>query len=182
MNRSSLDVKTTTNSDGDPRSVAVIDRPNTLKQKLNGPEVGAGIINADAIAKAEAAIADSRDHYLAHATKHVTAMREASTALKKNRKAPATPLKTLGSLGREMKGQAATFDFQLLSRFGDSLYELTKQMTHVSDRQVELIDAHLDAIDVVISQKIMGLGGSVGDELCNGLRRAIQRVVADNRR
>ncbi len=141
-----------------------------------------GMIDPKAIERAETAIELSRDIYLAQAKKQLASMREALKSLTKQRKETAAPLRELYLYSREMKGQAATFGFLLLTRFGDSLAELTQKMTLVSDRQIELIDAHLKAIDVVISQEVTGTGGMIGEELSDGLRRAIQRVVAENRR
>lgn len=170
---------TAINNDERQRRFDVIDRPNTLKEKLNGPAVGMGVINPEAIARAETAIEQSRDHYLQHAEEMVTTMREALKGLRTNRKESAQFLAALYRHSREMKGQAGTFGFPLLTRFGDSLSELTQKMTVISNRQIELIDAHLNAMDVVISQKVEGSGGAVGEELSAGLRRAIQRVVAE---
>lgn len=160
----------------------VIERPNTLKQKLNGPNVGIGVIDPEAIARAETAIERSRDGYLSQAQNQLAQMREALKTLTKQRKDSAGPLRDLYRHSREMKGQAATFGFILLTRFGDSLAELTQKMSQVSDRQIELIDAHLNAMEIVINQQVTGSGGVIGDELSNGLRRAIQRVVAETRR
>ena len=160
----------------------VIDRPNTLIQKLNGPEVGVGVIDPQAIARAEQAIEQSRDRYIAQASQHLENMRAALKTLSKQRKDTAAPLQELYRYSREMKGQAATFGFLFLTRFGDSLAELTQKMTLVTDRQIELINAHLNAMDVVITQQVTGTGGMIGEELSDGLRRAIQRVVAENRR
>jgi hypothetical protein len=155
----------------------MINRKNSLREKVGAAEVGGGYISETAIERAERKLEQHKSLYLAQAEKDRTQLKEYYQALILNRHAPDASVKALSAIGREIKGQAETFGYILLGRFGDSLHQLTRQMTRVNDRQIDLIKAHIDAIDVVVSQNITGTGGHLGEELSNTLRRAIQQVA-----
>ncbi|MEM6901947.1 MAG: hypothetical protein AAF556_01745, partial [Pseudomonadota bacterium] len=157
----------------------VIKRPNALKRRLGGSELGAGFISPKAIARAEQSVSDHASRYLEQARRDLAALQATYHQLRRERQDPARYLEALSRAGREMKGQAGTFEYHLLTRFGDSLYELTRRMTTISDRHMDLIKAHIDAIEIVVVQDIKGSGGDLGEELSNTLRSAIQRVAAE---
>jgi hypothetical protein len=153
-------------------------RPNMLKRKLGGLDHIQGKISDDAVAKAERAVERVGQRYQVQARSDLVEMKATFSKLAADRQHPEQYLSRLSAMGREMKGQAGTFGYDLLTRFGDSLYELTRNMRQLTDRHVELIRVHLDAIEVVIDQDIRGTGGAIGEELSNSLRQAIQRVAA----
>ncbi|MBV6631693.1 MAG: hypothetical protein KI792_01525 [Alphaproteobacteria bacterium] len=157
----------------------VIKRPNSLKVRLGGSERGSGFISPAAIARAEKSVEAHSDRYLEQARRDLATLQATYHQLRRDRQSPTQYLDNLSRLGREMKGQAGTFNFHLLTRFGDSLYELTRRMNAISDRHMDLIKAHIDAIEIVVTQDIRGSGGDLGEELSNTLRAAIQRVAAE---
>ena len=155
----------------------LINRKNTLREKVGGHEVGGGHISEAAIMRAEAAVEQHKEKDLEQAGKDRDQLRQLYQELRASRSKPEPAIQALSQIGREIKGQAETFGYALLGRFGDSLYQFTRQMVTVNDRQLDLIKAHIDAIDVVVSQNVAGTGGQLGEELSNSLRRAIQRVA-----
>lgn len=155
----------------------LINRKNTLREKVGGHEVGGGRISEAAIMRAEAVVERHKEKYLEQAGKDRDQLRQLYQELRASRSKPEPVIQALSQTGREIKGQAETFGYALLGRFGDSLYQFTRQMVTVNDRQLDLIKAHIDAIDVVVSQNVAGTGGQLGEELSNSLRRAIQRVA-----
>lgn len=79
------------------------------------------------------------------------------------------------SIAHDMRGQGGTFGYQLISDFADALYFLTTPQAGMSDNHVEIIKAHVDAMRVVIKNRIKGDGGEVGKELQKGLEAAIKK-------
>lgn len=81
----------------------------------------------------------------------------------------------INSIAHDMRGQGGTFGYQLISDFADALYFLTHSQAGMSDNHVEIIKAHIDAMRVVIKNRINGDGGDVGKELQKGLEAAIKK-------
>ena len=73
----------------------------------------------------------------------------------------------LHSIAHDMRGQGG-------------LYAFTDKSTSTSDNHVEVIKAHIDAMRVVIKQRISGDGGEVGAEIKAGLEAAIKKYMAQN--
>ena len=83
----------------------------------------------------------------------------------------------LHSIAHDMRGQGGTFGYPLMSDFADGLYDFTIVGTSTSDKNVEIIKAHIDAMRVVIKQRISGDGGEVGVQLKASLEAAIAKFT-----
>lgn len=83
----------------------------------------------------------------------------------------------LHSIAHDMRGQGGTFGYPLMSDFADGLYEFTGVNTSTSDKNVEIIKAHIDAMRVVIKQRINGDGGEIGIQLKAILAAAIAKFT-----
>lgn len=81
----------------------------------------------------------------------------------------------LHAIAHDMRGQGGTFGYPLISGFSDGLYEFTRKSTSTSDKNVEIIKAHIDAMRVVIKDRVSGDGGDVGKQLQEGLEAAIAK-------
>lgn len=81
----------------------------------------------------------------------------------------------LHAIAHDMRGQGGTFGYPLMSNFADGLYDFTGVGTATSDKNVEIIKAHIDAMRVVIKERISGDGGDVGNQLKVGLEAAIKK-------
>lgn len=81
----------------------------------------------------------------------------------------------LHAIAHDMRGQGGTFGYPLMSSFADGLYEFTGVSTATSDKNVEIIKAHIDAMRVVIKERISGDGGDIGKQLATGLEAAIKK-------
>lgn len=81
----------------------------------------------------------------------------------------------LHAIAHDMRGQGGTFGYQLISDFSDGLYDFTRASTGTSDKNVEIIKAHIDAMRVVIKDRIGGDGGDIGKQLKLGLDAAIKK-------
>ena len=75
----------------------------------------------------------------------------------------------------DLKGLGGTYKFPLLSEIGRSLHGLTAQMTQINDVQLAIIKYHVDALYVVVAQKIQGVGGTVEQELIVAFRKAVEK-------
>ncbi|MBT5072385.1 MAG: hypothetical protein HOH18_09580 [Kordiimonadaceae bacterium] len=81
----------------------------------------------------------------------------------------------INSIAHDMKGQGGTFGYQLITDFAEGLYNFTAAGAGLSDSHVEIIKAHLDAMRVVIRERIEGDGGDIGAEIKKGLELSVQK-------
>tara|TARA_R110002096_G_scaffold435927_1_gene664277 strand:+ start:47334 stop:47846 length:513 start_codon:yes stop_codon:yes gene_type:complete len=79
----------------------------------------------------------------------------------------------INSIAHDMKGQGGTFGYQLITDFAEGLYNFTSSGAGLSDNHVEIIKAHIDAMRVVIRERIEGDGGDIGGELKKGLEQSV---------
>ncbi len=63
-----------------------------------------------------------------------------------------------------IKGQGASFGYPLVSRIGQSLCRLIAPGRSVDEAGLKLAQALLDALKLVLDQKIAGKGGETGDK------------------
>ncbi len=64
-----------------------------------------------------------------------------------------------------IKGQGASFGYPLVSRIGQLLCRLIAPGRSVDEAGLKLAQAHIDALKLVLDQKIAGKGGETGDKL-----------------
>ncbi|MBT5186291.1 MAG: hypothetical protein HOH19_14600 [Kordiimonadaceae bacterium] len=81
----------------------------------------------------------------------------------------------INGIAHDMKGQGGTFGYQLITDFAEGLYNFTSTGAGLSDSHVEIIKAHIDAMRVVIRERIDGDGGEIGSELKKGLEASVAK-------
>ena len=79
----------------------------------------------------------------------------------------------------ELRGQGGIFGYPLITQFGKSLYDISKEGATVTPQLLDLIDSHINLVKVVINQKVAGDGGETGRELLQSLAEA-KRKFADS--
>lgn len=134
---------------GKQQPIEVFMPPNVLKAKVGGN----GVVGLDmsAIKRAEKALAELKtefaDWIIADVAK-LTAMRDVYAKMP-----DAENLRALYRAAHDLKGQGTTFDFPLVTRVAASLCNLTEAVIS-RDPPVTLIDAHVDAIKIVVRDNI----------------------------
>ena len=83
-------------------------------------------------------------------------------------------------IAHDMKGQGGTFGYPLITNFGGSLFKCTNKSEECSDNLVELIKAHIDGMKAVISGRVSGDGGEVGQELLASMNKAVEKYAAED--
>jgi chemotaxis protein histidine kinase CheA len=85
-------------------------------------------------------------------------------------------LDTLGELYRashDLKGQASTFDFPLVARVASSLCKLTDDVTNALELPLALINAHVDAIKVIVREGVKDPTHQTGTVLAGELEKQV---------
>jgi CheY-like chemotaxis protein len=82
----------------------------------------------------------------------------------------------INRIAHELRGQSGTFDYQLVTSFGKSLYRTTMDSEiKITEDYHELIGAHINAIRNVFRNRITGDGGQVGKALLREIEGAVNR-------
>lgn len=64
-----------------------------------------------------------------------------------------------------IKGQGASFGYPLVTRVGQSLCRLIIASRARDEAGLKIAQAHLDALKLVLDQRIAGSGGAIGEQL-----------------
>ncbi|EPY01710.1 Hpt domain-containing protein [Magnetospirillum fulvum] len=128
-------------------------------------------LDPDALKRAEAALAAIQHRYIEWAEADYARLDAAWAACATTPDPEGAALRRLFQIAHDMKGQAATFDYQLVSDLGNRLcreIEAARADGVGSDRHVRLA-ALVAAIGRVIRERISGTGGAAGDALLAGI-------------
>lgn len=152
--------------------VEIIQPSNKLKRKVGGGPNAK--FSAKVIERTEKAVESRGEDYLAKVRHDINHLREL-VGQAAGGDASADLIKEIAMTAREVKGEAATFNFPLLSHFGDGLFKFTDGMSDLSPKRHAVVQAHVDAMSAVLSHNMRGEGGPVGKQLKKGLDIAIEK-------
>jgi chemotaxis protein histidine kinase CheA len=148
--------------------------PNILKAKVGG----SGGLDASAIQRAEAAIDELKVEFADWIIEDVNRLIETRDAYEGQMNND-----RLGNLYRaahDLKGQATTFDFPLVARVASSLCKLTDDASTGIELPFALIDAHVDAIKVIVRDGIKDPTNQVASILAVELERQVGAFLEKN--
>ena len=148
--------------------------PNILKAKVGG----SGGLDSLAIKRAEAAIEELKVEFAGWIIEDVNRLMET-----RNEYETQMDNDRLGNLYRaahDLKGQATTFDFPLVARVASSLCKLTDDTSYGVDLPLPLIDAHVDAIKVIVRDGIKDPTNQVATILAVELERQVGVFLEKN--
>ena len=155
----------------DQDEIEVFMPPNVLKAKV-GNFSG---IDMSAIKRAETAMEQLKGNFAEWAADDVRRLAEARECYAK------TPDKNsraaLLRAAHDMKGQAATFDFPLIARVAGSLANLIHDLPEGKDLPLALVDAHVNAIQVIHRQKMTDMSNPVALTLAKELEARVAELL-----
>ena len=152
------------------RGTVKIERPpNRLADKV--PRSGGKTLQ-QAIADADRAIERLSKDYDKHLADDMAALGKDMAAVKAD-PSPAN-LKSLFRLVHNMRGQAATFGFPLITEVGRSLCLYLLETEEDEEVNVDLIEQHVNALRVIYREKIEGQGDTVSRQVVAALMKAVE--------
>lgn len=149
----------------------IIERPNLLKAKV-GSEGGADMA---AIARAESVIESFKASYDERAASELEDIHALFTEMKLTKR---FDLRRILIAAHEVRGEAGTYGYPLLSSVARSLCELLPRVEVPTQVQTEVIDAHIKAMRTIVAHKIMDDGGELGKEVVSSLIKAVRKLKA----
>lgn len=77
----------------------------------------------------------------------------------------------------DLKGQAGTFDFKLITIVGNDLCRFLEQPVEMTARRLKVVEFHIEAMQRVAAQNITGTGGDQGMKMINTLQGLTYKVL-----
>lgn len=148
---------------------------NRLKEKTAGLSPGKVSISPDALEAAEKALEKMSEDYPDWVSGLIVKLQEQHGRCVDSPEKRRECLEAINHIAHDMKGQGGTFGYPLITTIADSLYGFSYSRDEVTDNQVELVKAHLDAMRAVIRGRVSGSGGEIGEKLIEGLNQAIAK-------
>jgi len=150
--------------------VEFIDNPNPIKKKVR---VEHGVDPKNLIDRADKQVSKLSGEFEQIFADNILALGEAMATLRATAGDDMVALGRLRSLLHDLRGQAGTFGYPLVSQVGDSACKFIDLSEDVGATETEVLGMHIDALKAISQAKIKGDGGPVGAELMGGLRKVI---------
>lgn len=128
---------------------------------------------AAVVADAEAAVAALRDNYLVWVREDLAAIEAAFAIARENPAARAEAIGRIAGIAHNVKGHGASFGYALMTTVGGSLSQFCRRVKEPDDAQLEVVRAHIEALEAIIVNDLTGEGGATGAELVALLRDAV---------
>jgi chemotaxis protein histidine kinase CheA len=159
---------------GDDPKVEVITPPDNLKDKVKSG--GSGGVDEKVLARAEAVVAAMGGDFIQWAEKDLKSIQQAVENLKPETADQKKFLNTIFQISHDIKGQGGSFDFGLLTAVGDSLCRFTEDREQANAAEIEAIKLHVEALKLVLNERLKGDGGETGKALLDGLRQVVAKL------
>jgi hypothetical protein len=160
-------------------SGARIIRPNlTLNSKVTVG--GPGAVDEATLERAEKVIQNMAEDYVKWAKEDLTRLTKALGQLKTGGAGEtAKNLTNVFEISHDIKGQGGSFDYQLMTFIGNQLCRFIESLNGKAEApEVEVIELHVNALQVVMAQKLKADGGAIGKALLTGLEKVIAKRTA----
>ncbi|CCQ74042.1 Hpt domain-containing protein [Magnetospira sp. QH-2] len=156
----------------------IIQPPNLLKNKVGPPGAGGGV-DAATLAKAEMVIADMAEDYLDWVQADLDALQGAYDLLANgNDEEKTNALKSIFGVAHDMKGQGGSFNYPLITQVCYQLCRFLEHLETPNEKEMEVIQLHINAVQLIILNQMTGDGGKSGESLVRGLELVLQKVGA----
>lgn len=80
-------------------------------------------------------------------------------------------------VSHDIKGQAATFGYPLITEVADSLCSFIEHSDADAEVTLEVVDTHVNAMKLMVRERMEGDGGAAGKALTDALHAAVSKVT-----
>ena len=147
--------------------------PNMLKAKLGG---GPGGPDLAAMERAEQALTELQGEFADWIAEDVRALTAARQGYARTQEAPARD--ALLRTAHDIKGQAPTYNYPLIARVAASLSRMIGELPPDAEIPLHLIDAHVNAIQVIHKLALQDTNDKTAQALCAELDARVDEVLA----
>lgn len=139
-------------------------------------EGGPGAVNSETLQRAKQVVEGMAGSYAIAARSSLEALAAAYAALNSKGSDNAAELIAVFEIAHEIKGQAGTFKFELMTVVANQLCQFIDGLDGSGDRKaVEVVGLHVDALQMILAQDLKGDGGKAGQSLVRGLQQVVEK-------
>jgi chemotaxis protein histidine kinase CheA len=160
---------------GQQNSSQMIPAPTQLRLKAGGGRLG--VIDAAAIAKAEAALKSLSGNFGQWLQDEISKL-EAARSQIKTAGMTAETMENLYLRAHDLKGLGTTYGYQLITRIAGSLCRLIDEKDKRLEAPMSLVDAHIDAIKAAVREDMKADDHPLGLALITELERRVKEMGA----
>jgi len=132
-------------------------------------------LEPEEIKKLEAVVEKATDQFTVEVADKLRALRIALNDVANSQIGADQAMQAIRSISLEIKGMGGMFKYPLLTAFAKSLNDFTKDMGAPTPIQLDIIAAQIDALYVVMANRIQGSGSKVEMELLGALEEAARK-------
>lgn len=128
----------------------------------------------DILARAHAAVASLKEGYREHLRSDMETLRDAALRLEEAAETGGSGEEAVQELfvtSHNIKGQAGTFGYELITEVSDILCELLREKPPLTEETLERVRMLVDTLGELVDQDIEGAGGALGQKLLERLRK-----------
>ncbi len=158
------------------RKAQIIPPRSDLKRKAVNQTKGVDLtLPPQLVAKLEAVVHRSRDKFVVDITKRLTTIRQACDSVEQNGMTMAEFTREARAESLEIKGAGGTIGYQLISEIGHLMEVFLREKTALSAVQMQVFRLAVDAIFVVLAQRITGDGATLEQQVVESLSVAVRK-------
>ena len=158
------------------RKAQILPPRGDLKRKAVNHTKGVDLtLPPQLVAKLEAVVYRSRDKFVVDITKRLTAIRVACDSVERGGMPMDQFIAEVRDESLEIKGAGGTIGYQLISEIGHLMDVFLRDKKALSATQMQVFRLAVDAIFVVLAQRITGGGAALEQEVVESLSVAVQK-------
>ena len=166
------------------KPIEFIQPPNNLREKQKKAGVSL-TFDTKVIDHAEASIRRAQEDYMTSVNEDIVKLQRYYDLCFKEPEKRTSHVEDLHSVVQTIAGQGASFGYPLITGLGSQLCHYIED--HVfplageripNESELEVVKVHMEAMRLVLQQKMEGEGGPVGQKLVAGLGAVIKKVTA----
>jgi chemotaxis protein histidine kinase CheA len=132
-------------------------------------------LEPEEIKKLEAVVEKATDQFTVEVADKLRSLRVALNDVANSQIGADQAMQAIRSISLEIKGMGGMFKYPLLTAFAKSLNDFTKEMGVPTPIQLDIIAAQIDALYVVMANRIQGSGSKIEMELLRALEEAARK-------
>ena len=161
----------------DDDEAQVITPPSQLRDRISTG--GLNAVDMASIERAEQAISDMSASYLDWVVEDLEKLQGTFDRLLAGEGDRAKDMKKIFEVAHDMKGQGGSFDYQLITSVGNLLCRALERFDGSVKPEVEnqAIRIHIDAMKLIIANKMSGDGGKEGEAIIHGIQQVAEKLI-----
>jgi hypothetical protein len=132
-------------------------------------------LEPEEIRKLEAVVEKATDQFTVEVADKLRGLRVALNDVANSQIGADQAMQAIRSMSLEIKGMGGMFKYPLLTAFAKSLNDFTKDMGVPTPIQLDIIAAQIDALYVVMGNRIQGSGSKIEMQLLSALEEAARK-------